>query len=311
MAAQRRINESLREIDSQTWLVGDKLLLSRSSTASSDYLWSDGCGSFYSISEAPAAIASTSHQALATTPSSSIQLVYNAGNASAVWKIGNAFLKVKASPPSQSSTTREHVTLARVKAMAPSFAVPNVLYHGEWAGRQYLVLSKVPGQTLAEAWPAMDEATKRHYVNRVADICNELGRIQADDIAGLDGNQLFEPLLIKDGAEEDFSNENLRKSCVEVGMDCSTFVFSHCDLGPGNLIVDHDGSLGIIDWEMAGFVPKAWIRTRFCISGGMDLPGTSDERFEWRRRMQRRLSAEGYLEFTDEWLAWYQEHSSL
>ncbi|GAB0145593.1 hypothetical protein EsHS_00006020 [Epichloe bromicola] len=133
--------------------------------------------------------------------------VYDAGGVSAVWEIGNAFLKVKIS--SSPSMTREHVTLAGVKAIPPSFDIPNLLYHGEWTGRHYLVLSKVPGQTLADAWPTMDEVTKCHYADRVVDICNELGKLQAKHIGGLDGNQLLDPLLIKRGEEEDFSHENL------------------------------------------------------------------------------------------------------
>ncbi|KAK2051048.1 hypothetical protein LY76DRAFT_529292 [Colletotrichum caudatum] len=302
MAARRPVNSSIREIDSQTWLIGDRLLLSRSSAASPRCLWSDGCGSFYRISEvteAPPVL-----QSLSTPSLELIRLVYDAGDSSAVWAIGNAFLKIKIS--NQPRTTREHVTLAGVKAMKPSFSIPDVLYHGEWDGRQYLILSKVPGMTLADAWPTMDETTKCHYVDRVVGVCKELGKLQADRISGIDRNELLDPLLIKRDAEKDFSHENLVKSCMELDMDCSTFIFSHCDLGPGNLIIDNDGSLGIIDWEMAGFVPKDWIRTRFCISGGLDLPGVGEERVDWRRRMQRRLGLEGYTEIADEWMSWWK-----
>ncbi|KDN72115.1 hypothetical protein CSUB01_11734 [Colletotrichum sublineola] len=302
MAVQGPVNNSIQEIDSQTWLVGGRLLLSRSLAASPGCLWSDGCDSFYSISEvteAPPVL-----QPLSTPSLALIRLIYDAGDSSAVWAIGNAFLKVKIAD--QPRTTREHVTLAGMKAMKLSFSIPDVLYHGEWAGRQYLVLSKVPGLTLADAWPMMDETKKRHYVERVVSVCKELGKLQADRISGLDGNQLLDPLLVKRDAEKDFSHENLVKGCMELHMDCSTFIFSHCDLGPGNIIMDGDGSLGIIDWEMAGFVPKDWIRTRFCVSGGLDLPGEGDERVDWRRRMQRRLASEGYPEVADGWMSWWR-----
>ncbi|KAK1976741.1 kinase-like domain-containing protein [Colletotrichum cereale] len=305
MAAQYPVNESLREVDSHIWLVGERLLISRSSEASSNYLWSDGCSSYYSVAEVPGTPPAS--QALSTSSSDPIRLVYDAGGISAVWEIANAFLKVKVS--NSPNTTREHVTLAGVKAMSPSFAIPEVLYHGEWDSRQYLILSRVPGQTLADVWPTMDEATKCRYVDRVVDICVELGEHQASRISGLDGKHLFEPLLIRGDKEEEYSHENLMKSFTEIGMDysTSTFVFFHCDLGPGNLIIDSDGSLGIIDWEMAGFVPKEWIRTRFCISGGLDLPGTDDdERVDWRRRVGRRLSTRGYHEIADQWMAWWK-----
>lgn len=71
-------------------------------------------------------------------------------------------------------------------------------------------------------------------------------------------------------------------------MDCSTFIFYRCDLRPGNIIVNlENGSIGIIDWETAGFVPKEWIRKKFCISSGMDLPDDDQEsRADWRNRVQ-------------------------
>lgn len=43
----------------------------------------------------------------------------------------------------------------------------------------------------------------------------------------------------------------------ELGMDCSDLMLHHCDLGPQNIIVElTTKTIGIIDWEMAGFVPK-------------------------------------------------------
>ncbi|KAI3552336.1 hypothetical protein CSPX01_00085 [Colletotrichum filicis] len=302
MAARFPVKNSIREIDCNTWSVGERLLLSRTPTAPADRWWSDGCGSFYSISE----LAGTPppSRPLSTLSSNFVRLIYEAGDSSAVWAIGDAFLKIKSFDHPE--TTREHVTLAAVHAMRRSFTIPNVLFHDEWAGRRYLVLSKIPGCTLADAWKTMDEATKCQYVDRVVDVCNELGKLRNDCIGGIDGNQLLEPLLVKRDAVVDFSHDNLLKACEALGMDCSNFVFYHCDLGPGNLIIDSDGSLGVIDWEMAGFVPKDWIRTRFCISGGLDLPGTGDERVDWRRRMQRRLSTEGYPEIADEWMSWWR-----
>lgn len=83
-------------------------------------------------------------------------------------------------------------------------------------------------------------------------------------------------------------------------MNCSIFYFYHCDLGPGNIIVDNDAQIvGILDWETAGFVPREWIRTKFCISSGMDLPGDGEKRTDWRRRVQKQLEGEGSPEVAD------------
>lgn len=57
-----------------------------------------------------------------------------------------------------------------------------------------------------------------------------------------------------------------------MSMDVSRLVFYHCDLGPTNILVDiSTGSLDIIDWELAGYVPIEWVRTKFRISAGMDF----------------------------------------
>jgi hypothetical protein len=82
-------------------------------------------------------------------------------------------------------------------------------------------------------------------------------------------------------------------------MDCSTFIFYYYNLGPGNIIINEE-SIGIINWETAGFVPKEWIRTKFCISSGIDLPdGDQESRVDWRKRVQKQLEKEGFPEIVE------------
>lgn len=55
-------------------------------------------------------------------------------------------------------------------------------------------------------------------------------------------------------------------------MDLSKLVFYHCDLAPVNLLVDPSTkSIGIIDWELVGYVPKTWVGTKVGRSGGFVL----------------------------------------
>lgn len=84
----------------------------------------------------------------------------------------------------------------------------------------------------------MDEAMKQHYVSRVADISKELAVWQADSISGVDGRYLSDYFLTRLGLPNDCSTRNLLNNCKDLGMDCSTCYFYHCDLGPGNIIVD-------------------------------------------------------------------------
>ncbi|MCJ1395219.1 hypothetical protein MMC18_008102 [Xylographa bjoerkii] len=297
----RPVNVSIQEVNDTTWVIGDRILLSRQRSSSSGFTWSDGKGLFYVISE-------TLYPAPPSRPlpiTNHIQMVYDAGKESAVWSIGDAFCKVKILEP---GATREHVTLDYLHNKRPlSFAIPHVHYHAEYDDRYYIVLSRLTGQTLIEAWPNMDEAMKQHYVLRVVDICKEMAVWQADSISGVDGQYLSDRFLTRFGLPEDCSPRNLLDNCKDLGMDCSTFLFYHCDLGPGNIIVNSaEGSIGIIDWETAGFVPKEWIRTKFCISSGMDLPdGDQESRVDWRKRVQRQLEKEGFPEIAEQWMTWW------
>lgn len=297
------VRESIREINDNSWLVGDRILLSRISNRfpSSGPTWSDGKGSFYAVSDAPRPLPPS--RPLSAT--ANIQMVYDAGGVSAVWRIGEAFCKVK---DLNMNSTREHVTLQYLHKKRPlSFAIPDVYYHVEDDSRYYIILSSLTGQTVAEVWSDLDEVAKKHYVSQVSSICKELAVWQANTISGVDGRHLSDEFLTLSGLQKDFSPQKLLSNCKALEMDCSTFVFYHCDLGPGNIIVNlENGSIGIIDWETAGFVPKEWIRTKFCISGGMDLPyGDQESKYDWRKRVLRQLGEEGFPEIANRWSTWH------
>jgi hypothetical protein len=92
-----------------------------------------------------------------------------------------------------------------------------------------------------------------------------------------------------------------------VGIDCSKFVFYYADLGPGNIIVEDTpktGTVGVIDWELAGYFPRGWIRTKFRISSGLDLPAT-DKPTAWRSGVQELLADNGFEHYAPEWLSWW------
>ncbi|KAJ0147052.1 40S ribosomal protein S16 [Fusarium oxysporum f. sp. albedinis] len=89
----------------------------------------------------------------------------------------------------------------------------------------------------------------------IAGICQELAMWCADSVCGVDGKPLSDLCLRRRGI-------------------CSKFLFCHCDLYSVNIIVNTpDSSLGLIDWETADFLIREWIRTKFRVSGGLDLPG--------------------------------------
>ncbi|KAL3477307.1 hypothetical protein BJX99DRAFT_257561 [Aspergillus californicus] len=235
------------------------------------------------------------------------KLVYDAGDSSAVWSLGtSAFCKVKVCVD---GTTPEVATLAYIYERRLNFGPPKVLYQAEFNGRSYLFLSRVLGRTLAEVWPYVDEKWKHHYVSAVASICESLTAWKGDMLGGVDGKNMPEQYLIKNGAVKDYNPQTLLEACQLMGMDCSEFAFYHADLGPGNIIVEDipkNGTIGIIDREVAGVFPKGWIRTKFRISSGLNLPDSvTDGRHWWRWEVQKSLGELGFQDYSSEWKSWW------
>lgn len=282
------VRDSIQEISRDLWLVGNRLILSR--TSASDSTWEDGGGKGFLISPAPQPLPLTRP----LSDAGDIQLIHDAGDVSAVFRIGNeAFCKVRILDIA--NLTREHTTLTWLHARPWSFNLPRVLYHHEYNDRYFIFLSKAPGMTLDSLWPGLGESERELYAEKVVDVCKELKSVTGTTISGVDGQALSERYLCGRGL--DCSPENLLKSCQELDMDCSRLVFYHCDLGPTNIIIDREsGGLSIIDWETAGFVPEEWIRTKFRISSGVDL--SSGDEVDWRRRVGFRLGKQGYHDVT-------------
>ncbi|KAK4159076.1 hypothetical protein QBC43DRAFT_327988, partial [Cladorrhinum sp. PSN259] len=205
------INDSIQAINSTSWLIGEKLLLSRA---------------FFVLSDTPSPL--PQHQ-----------------------------------PHPADSTDSE---LPRVYAARDH--------------RYYIIVSRIPGQTLTEAWPTIDKELRQ-----------------------VDGGQLTELYLSKG---KTLDPEILQENCVRIGMDVSSLVFYHCDLGPGNILIkpDNNRRIGIIDWETAGYVPREWVWTKFHLSSGMDFPDMEDiHKSDWRRLVSRKLAAMGFEEVINGWLA--------
>lgn len=245
---QPHLNDSIREIDGNSWLVAQTLILTHLSSPTPEVVadqacWSDGSGGYFAVSTASEPLPES--QPLAED-SPFIRLVHSVDNQAAVWQAGEAF--IKGHGIDYPDTTREHVTLQYLKDQQPEgFDFPSVLRHFETGSRYFLFVSRVPGQTLEKAWPSMNEDTRQYYINKVAHICDRLAEYKGEAICGVDGRQLLEPYLMKVGMDA-LSPQQLRDNCAEMSMDLSAFVFYHCDLSPTNLLVNvSTGSLSIID----------------------------------------------------------------
>lgn len=292
------INKSLKQIDSNTWLIGS-LILHRSNCLSDGTSWIDSDNSSSTLTDAHFPLP------LTVQPDSPyIKLVHEAGDASAVWSIGNtAFCKARYI---EEGVTPESITLNFVQAQRPSFNTPKVLHHAFDNDRSFLFIERLPGRTLDAAWPSLNDQDRLRYVKAVVDACEEMAKWKGNRIGGVDDQNIPEHYLTTPRGSDNFGS--LEVGCKAIGMDCSAVVFCHADLGPTNIIVEDEpssGTIGLIDFEIAGYLPRGWIRTKFRISSGMNLfASTSDDPTWWRAKVQRALGAHGFADYTMAWMKW-------
>lgn len=242
--------------------------------------------------------------------------IYYGGTIHAVWKLGEAYIKLMI--PDGPAITREHTTLQALANLQLGFAVPEVLFHGEWNGRYVLITRRLPGQTISQAWPTLSEDDRTLCISKMTQICKEMSAIfgPGSAIAGIDGGQLSERYFgSQSGRTWDFSPSLMRQNCAQAGLDTSQLVFYHCDLTPGNVLIDFNPeghlAIGIIDWECAGFVPADWVRTKVVVGPAFDFEfpedSTEEQRRDWRERLQVGLKDEGFEDVSDSFLEWWSK----
>ncbi|KAK3320190.1 hypothetical protein B0T19DRAFT_283631 [Cercophora scortea] len=292
------VRDSVKQIDKTSWLVGSKHVLRhlQGPRTEDDCLWENSSdGSYYTLSTLTAPVPPPDVGSLA--PDGHARQIHDAGDVSAVFSFGDALIiKVRIA---NDNTRREPQTLAFLAEQQLSFDIPTVLFYTEDAGKTYLVEPCAPGKRLNEAWWEMLEEEKEHVVTRVSEICAEISLFRSSALTGVDYNWL-DPLQEPGDQRVDV----LQQHCKELGMDCSVFVLSHNDLEPTNIIINGLGNrIMVLDWEMAGYAPLEWVRTKFAICGALcveRVSSTSVERnSEYPARVQQKLKEMGFPEVTE------------
>jgi hypothetical protein len=228
------IRETLKEVDSNTWLIGP-LLVSRSNGYCNTATWfDDGDNSSYIITDAP----TPQPPATLLSPNNPyITQIHDRGDGSTVWAIGSKVLCKVHILFSLENITPEDVTLKWVQHKRPNFQVPEVLHSTTYDYRSILFLTRLPGRTLGAAWPSLTIEWRHYYIKAIADICQGMAEWKGGMISGVDGKNISEQFFIESKARGqrgpiDFSPAILEKACsMKIGMDCSSFVFYHADLG--------------------------------------------------------------------------------
>ncbi|KAF4456293.1 hypothetical protein F53441_1538 [Fusarium austroafricanum] len=287
----------VEEVDNNSWIIG-KVIISRHVSRPDAPCWEDGEGGFFSISKAP-------NPKPATRPvSDACPLIENHSfdhtACKGTWEIGKAYLRIGAN-----LGTEEHVTLEALSKRSLGFQVPKVYYHETHDELYHIVYSRLPGKTICELWPKTDDkALKTQWAQQIAAAYHELSFWRGDRISGIDGNPLADWNLSTEfpPTYSSCDPETLRKNCEDIGFDCSDIVFAHNCMMPLSFTIDGmGGTLGISHWEIAGFLPKDWVRTKTKGNSSLDSikftrtwPGKMVK--EWADEIENALKEKGFRE---------------
>ncbi|KAI1086358.1 kinase-like domain-containing protein [Rostrohypoxylon terebratum] len=274
MASPGHIRDSVKQIDETSWLIGGKHIVRyfQRPYKCECLLKNSRDGSCYTLSDATPTL-----PAAEPIPSDSyVHQIHDAGDSSAVFSFGETLiLKVKST---SEGGLQEHDTLVSLAQKQLSFNIPTVLFCFQEAKRTYLFEPYMTGKSLNEVWWDMDTDGKEHLSTRIASICSELAAFPPSDIMISVDYNWMDPL--REPEQRDCSPAALKTHCTNLGMDCSNYVFSHNDLGPTNILI-HGDQITIIDWDLAGYYPLAWVRTKFAICGALDMERVSNN-VEWK-----------------------------
>lgn len=318
----------LTTINNNSWLIGDRALLSRhygqpwpANTPDLISTWTASDRAHYALLHAPALPPSSRPW----MPEDDPKLVHVAagGDTSVqpgtdsdlaelttkcVYSIGDVFIKMHHTL--HCNSTDEDITIMELHKLLPdrTFALPAVLYHARYDNRYFLVTSKVPGQTAAQLWWGLDDTIKNRFASLIAKACVEVATLTSTRLgSGIDGiiaqNSRFTESLRRKNLPDILGN------CEMVNLDTKPpFCFFHGDLGPTNVLIDtHNETIGIIDWQAAEYVPRQWIGINFACALAMvqdaPIPDTYESN-DYAQRVWRALQQHGFSDDGSVWLGW-------
>ncbi|KAI4208926.1 MAG: hypothetical protein LQ351_008086 [Letrouitia transgressa] len=265
----------------------------------------------------------------ATTPppgDSDVNRTYFCGNAAAMWLISpNVLCKVKSWVP---GVTPEAETIGWVAENCPNIPIPNVIY--SWIDptwqRSFCLMNVVPGVTLDDAWNELSKDDRTAIADEVVTYIIDAAQHTSPMISTAIGTGITFHGWILGSPEPEMKGANnwqpdlhptltpeqLDGTLRHIGGQKSPekvdhFVFFHGDLAPTNIFLDKDKNdkwhvSSIIDWEIAGFLPKWYIRTIVGVSPAYLLnQKDTKEALTWSFELSRSLEKHGFHEYC-QWL---------
>ncbi|KJZ80126.1 hypothetical protein HIM_00840 [Hirsutella minnesotensis 3608] len=172
------------------------------------------------------------------------------------------------------------------KTKIPVPRVHSAFVHGNKA---YIVMERIQGQTLADAWRTLSGSQLDSIFLQLRDLLQELRQLAPPPGTGVEscvGGSLrdsrnprsaprFGPfksihdfhVWLRDGFNSDREKpdrlddgdwDGIKKMAALQDSPWQPPVFTHGDLNPFNIMVRGDRVTGIIDWESAGWYPSYW-----------------------------------------------------
>ena len=324
------IKQAIKCLGPNSWLLGPSLLCERHAPATASCKWADSDGSGYTLqrleegSESLGFILPDRYKQAVVEPhplssKGPVKLLKQI-NHSAVWKVGEwGVFKTK---PWTAEKGTEAATMVFVKEKFPNIPIPTVFEHHEDScnNRSYLLMSWVRGQDLKSMWKQMDEKQRKDVLAQVAGFIYSLAQIESMQLATAEGKKIYEPYLVTEKTAPDdkpwllLDSGEIGKYEKIWGADYNKCVFYHADLGPTNIKIEiQDGEgvvVGLLDWEVCGFMPIGWVATKPFVSDGYTFEwgiGEFEGRWDWSNMLGRALEGLGFKAFGSEWRKWFDE----
>ncbi|KAI9676826.1 MAG: hypothetical protein M1817_006665 [Caeruleum heppii] len=136
------------------------------------------------------------------------------------------------------------------KSVLKDVKVPEVYFAGKINHRQVLVQERLPGIGLNVAWPYLSRSQREDFKRQARELLRQLHTIKPTDGRRARCHVVQDPNILTNGRINPLEGEILF-STGNVDPDLS---FMHNDFTESNCIVDNDKIIGLVDWEMAGFI---------------------------------------------------------
>ena len=186
-----------------------------------------------------------------------------------VYRTGDGAVVKKIYDPEAALSEALNMVMIRSVTSIPVPELRRVVVDGSTT---YLVMECIEGDSLKVCWPRLSLWSRLSVAWTLRGYVAQLRRLRRSVPGTLQGGRCSGPLFTEDGADPFQSYDDMiawfnHKLDVSQRMkkaptnaprfdSCSPLVFTHQDLCPRNVMLAHDGTVYLIDWEHAGFYPE-------------------------------------------------------